>query len=137
MIPVAVLTTEDTEYAYGPNNYALYKPMHSTFWRVSASMTNEKLEKMITQQPSVDLGNKYHMTIIGLDGVITKVDVYRVIDAYQIQDAGLQHAIKKILMAGHRGHKDFFTDLREAVNSINQTILLEQQKNAITSEKTS
>lgn len=76
----------------------------------------------------VDLGHKYHRTIYGFCGTPVQVDVYRVIDAFQVDSPGLQHAIKKILMPGTRGAKDRLKDLREAANSINQAIKLEEQK---------
>ena len=34
------------------------------------------------------------------------IDVYRVLDLFSVTDPCLQHAIKKLLVAGGRGHKD-------------------------------
>jgi len=76
----------------------------------------------------VDLGDKYHRVIYGFCGTGVVIDVYRVLDAYVTGSAGLDHAVKKILMPGTRGHKDRLKDLREAANSINQAIKLEEQK---------
>jgi hypothetical protein len=49
---------------------------------------------------------------------ITHVDVYRVLDLFKVTDPCLQHAVKKLLVAGGRGHKDIDKDVREAVDSL-------------------
>jgi len=47
------------------------------------------------------------------------IDVYRVLDLFSVTDPCLQHAIKKLLVAGGRGAgKDIKKDLQEAVDSI-------------------
>lgn len=49
------------------------------------------------------------------------IDVYRVLDLFNVTNPCLQHAIKKLLVAGGRGAgKDIERDLREAVDSINR-----------------
>lgn len=53
----------------------------------------------------------YHKKIP--DGVKT-VDVYRVLDLFGVTDPCLQHAIKKLLVAGGRGAKDIEKDVAEA-----------------------
>lgn len=63
-------------------------------------------------------GNKYHREIIGLDGTKTTVDVYRVLDAFKTDCAATDHAIKKMLCAGLRGHKDKLTDYDNAIESL-------------------
>ena len=69
-------------------------------------------------------GNKYHRRIIGLDGITTYVDVYRVLDAFNVTDPGLQHAIKKLLCAGIRGKGDTKQDLSEAQDAIEASKLM-------------
>lgn len=63
-------------------------------------------------------GGKYHREIIGLDGVKTTVDVYRVLDAFKTDCAATDHAVKKMLCAGLRGHKDKLTDYDNAIESL-------------------
>lgn len=46
------------------------------------------------------------------------VDVYRVLDLFGVTDPCLQHAIKKLLVAGGRGHKDIAKDVAEAKDSL-------------------
>lgn len=55
--------------------------------------------------------SKYHREI--KPGVW--VDVYDVLQAWDVTNPALQHAIKKALAAGQRGHKDRETDLDEVV----------------------
>ena len=73
-------------------------------------------------------GNKYHRTIYGLDGTKTTVDVYRVLDAFKTGSAESDHAVKKILCPGERGHKDKLTDIDNAIESLQQYRKLLTQK---------
>lgn len=62
--------------------------------------------------------SKYDREIIGIDGAVTTVDVYRVLDAFGVADPATQHAIKKMLCTGLRGHKDYLTDINDAIESL-------------------
>lgn len=62
--------------------------------------------------------SKYNREIIGLDGTVTTVDCYRVLDAFNVTDPATQHAIKKMLCAGLRGHKDYLTDIDDSIESL-------------------
>ena len=55
------------------------------------------------------------------------VDVYDVLMAFNVTNPATQHAIKKLLMPGNRGHKDKLTDLKEAYQSIARAIELESE----------
>lgn len=71
--------------------------------------------------------SKYDKAIVGKETVNGKkieviVDVYDVIEAFDVCCPATQHAIKKLLAAGERGHKDTVTDLREAIASIERAI---------------
>lgn len=61
--------------------------------------------------------NKYQRIIKGVT-----VDVYDVLAAFGVNCQARGHAIKKLLMAGQRGHKDEVQDLREAVQAIERSI---------------
>ena len=63
--------------------------------------------------------NKYRR---GLPEGKTWVDVYDVLELFDVKSHALGHAIKKLLMAGNRGHKDYQTDLNEAVEAIKREI---------------
>ena len=46
------------------------------------------------------------------------LDVYRVLELYEVTHPCLQHAIKKLLCAGQRGAKDTAQDVGEAIQSL-------------------
>ena len=76
--------------------------------------------------------SKYDRTIIGIgtDGkpVAVTVDVYRVLDAFQVTDPALQHLVKKALCAGLRGHKDLGQDLKDILQSAQKAVHLNDDK---------
>ncbi len=56
----------------------------------------------------------YFKDVSGLD----RIDVYRIIDLYKITDPCIQHALKKLLVAGGRGAgKDISKDMQEVIDS--------------------
>ena len=64
--------------------------------------------------------NKYQRECKGI-----LLDVYDVLHAFDVRNSGLQHLIKKALMAGDRGHKDKETDMKEVVSSAIRALELE------------
>jgi len=46
------------------------------------------------------------------------VDVYRVLELFEVTNPCLQHAIKKLLCAGSRGSKDEEQDVQEAIDTL-------------------
>lgn len=46
------------------------------------------------------------------------IDVYRVLLLWDVTDPCIQHAVKKLLVAGGRGHKGTEKDICEAVDSL-------------------
>ena len=72
--------------------------------------------------------SKYDREIIGIDGTVTTVDVYRVLDAFGVSDPATQHAIKKMLCTGLRGHKDYITDINDSIDSLQKAKELYGQK---------
>lgn len=69
-----------------------------------------------------EVPNKYQVNIKG-----TTCDVYDVLKAFDVRNPAIQHAIKKLLMPGKRGHKDKLQDLLEAKQSIVRAINLENE----------
>ena len=88
----------------------------------------EKPESTHSKSDTFSDGDKYVRTIFGMCGKSVQVDVYRVLDAYPSGDAALDHAIKKMLCAGQRGHKDKITDYENAIESMQKALVLLQQK---------
>ena len=58
------------------------------------------------------------------------VDVYRVLALFGVTDPCLQHAVKKLLVAGGRGAKDISQDVQEAIDTLHrwQEIRVEDSK---------
>ena len=55
-------------------------------------------------------------------GFTIDVDVYDILRAFNVTDPAIQHAVKKLLCTGIRGHKDSRQDLEEAVQSIERAL---------------
>jgi len=54
---------------------------------------------------------------------LTVIDVYRVLELFNVTDQALGHAIKKLLLAGQRGAgKDFRKDVQEAIDTLQRRI---------------
>lgn len=88
------------------------------------------LKKVDTDNCAKDR-NKYHREIIGFCGTKVEVDVYRVLDAFKTGSAALDHAAKKMLCTGIRGHKDYVTDIDNAIESLQEARSLHLQKQEI------
>jgi hypothetical protein len=72
---------------------------------------------------SAEQKNKYSREI--KPGVF--VDVYDVLRAFKVHCPAIAHAIKKLLAAGNRGHKDARTDLNEAIQSITRATEMHEE----------
>jgi hypothetical protein len=46
------------------------------------------------------------------------IDVYRVLDLFDVTDPCIAHATKKLLVAGGRGHKDISRDVQDVIDSL-------------------
>jgi len=61
--------------------------------------------------------NHYFKDVSKLD----TIDVYRVLSLFNVTDPCIQHAVKKLLVAGGRGAgKDITRDIKEAIDSLNR-----------------
>ena len=65
----------------------------------------------------------YHKDVSQYD----TIDIYAVCKIFDVQDTSgcLQHAIKKLLVTGRRGHKDRQTDIQNAIDTLNRLLELE------------
>ena len=50
------------------------------------------------------------------------IDVYRIIDLWKITDPCNQHALKKILCPGERGHKDIIQDTQDVIDTMQRKL---------------
>lgn len=64
--------------------------------------------------PMKDKHPHYHKDVAHL----THIDVYRVLERFNVTSPTLQHAIKKLLVAGGRGAKEISVDIQEAIDSL-------------------
>jgi len=75
-------------------------------------------------EPSSVSSNKYERELTDRQGNSATIDVYDVLQAFNVTCPATQHAVKKLLCTGVRGHKDGDTDLLEARESITRAIEL-------------
>jgi hypothetical protein len=60
--------------------------------------------------------NRYFKDVSNL----TEIDVYMVLELFEVKSHAVGHAIKKLLVAGGRGNKDEKQDVCEAIASLNR-----------------
>lgn len=58
---------------------------------------------------------------------LTSIDVYRVIDLWELNHPALQHALKKVLACGSRGVKDAVKDAQEAIDSLQRFVQMKAE----------
>lgn len=58
----------------------------------------------------------------------THIDVYRVLELYDITNPAIAHAIKKLLVAGGRGAKNVTMDVKEAIVSCERFLEMRQEE---------
>jgi hypothetical protein len=75
----------------------------------------------------IDKGAKYKRTIRDRNtGETIQGDIYDVLEAFKITCPAMAHAIKKLMMPGQRGGKGYDKDCNEAINSVEQSKLLQE-----------
>ena len=63
------------------------------------------------------------------------LDVYRVLDLFEVTDPCIQHAVKKLLVAGGRGLKNLDKDVQEAIDSLQRWQVM-QEENKVKEQQT-
>ena len=61
----------------------------------------------------------------------SKVDVYRVLEIFQVTNPAIQHAVKKLLCTGIRGGKDFDQDLAESIQALTRLQEMRREEAAV------
>ena len=75
----------------------------------------------------MDSENKYHRTIFHVHGPANVlVDVYSVLEAFEVTCPARQHAIKKLLCAGIRGKGNAMQDLNDSLISIRRAVEMQE-----------
>lgn len=95
----------------------------STGWSYPQSGIVRIVSRASDPKPEATAVNKYARTFMTRND--HTYDVYDVLIAFDVACPAVAHAVKKLLMAGERGHKDRKTDLREAIAAIERAIELE------------
>ena len=86
-------------------------------------VTATKLEELLKGVTVVTAPARKHPHYFKDVSHLKDIDVYRVLKLFNVTDPCVQHAVKKLLVAGGRGAgKDIERDLREAVDSINRAL---------------
>lgn len=60
---------------------------------------------------------------------LDEVDVYAVMDLFDVQNQAVGHAVKKLLVGGKRGAKNYLRDIIEARDTLNRAIQILEKKN--------
>lgn len=58
-----------------------------------------------------------------------KLDIYRILFLYEVNNPCIQHAIKKLLCAGKRGAKNTTQDISEAIQSLQRFLEMQGEDN--------
>ena len=58
---------------------------------------------------------------------LDKIDVYSVLALFEVTDPCIQHAVKKLLCTGNRGHKDFNKDVQDSIDSLQRCLELRKE----------
>lgn len=82
-----------------------------------ATFIGEDIVRVVRENNSEDdKHSHYKRDVSKLD----YIDVYRIIDLYQLHDPCFQHALKKILVPGERGHKDIKKDIQDIIDTMQE-----------------
>ena len=63
------------------------------------------------------------------------LDVYRVISIFGVSDPCIQHALKKLLCSGVRGHKDQSKDIQDVIDTLERWKQMREEDDKITSSE--
>lgn len=90
-----------------------------------ASRLNKVLDREEPLSSETKKHNHYFIDVRGLD----YIDPYMIAYLYNIDDpsGATQHALKKLLVLGKRGHKDVDTDLNNVVDTSNRLLEIKKQ----------
>mgnify|MGYP007082305273 CR=1 FL=1 len=89
--------------------------VRGSFSLCSSCVVGVAVGAVIVKVPEPKAHNHYFKSVEGLD----YIDVYRVLQLFSVIDPCIQHAIKKLLVAGGRGAgKSIEKDIQEAIDSL-------------------
>ena len=80
--------------------------------------TEDGKEFMKNLKPEVKPKETKHEHYFKNVSQLDKIDVYAVLRLFEVTDPCIQHAVKKLLCTGKRGHKDFQKDIQDSIDSL-------------------
>ena len=83
---------------------------------VKGQQVAEYIEKINEKYPEKD--QRKHKHYFKDVSNLEYIDIYRVLSLWEVNDPCIQHAVKKLLVAGNRGYKDVQKDIQEAIESL-------------------
>lgn len=75
----------------------------------------DKFDKLVAEQAEIQRAHSHYFKDVSK---LQTVDVYRALSLFAVTDPCLQHAIKKLLVAGGRGVKNIDKDIQEAIDTL-------------------
>jgi hypothetical protein len=98
-----------SQYGWSTHNASRPVILYYRYWIPE----DESAPETTQTQDSEKKHSHYFKDVSNLD----YIDVYRVIDLFKIEHPCLQHAVKKLLVSGGRGHKDEDRDIQDVIDS--------------------
>lgn len=109
-----LLNFDNTDFIEADVKEEFGKFIREKYFQLSAAKSSLEFNKS---------GSKYLREVAcSIDG---KIDVYAVIDAFDVKCPARAHAIKKLLCSGVRGKGDVLQDLNEAKDAIERAIQMQ------------
>lgn len=103
----------ESHWTSGENDKTLYESV------LPPGGTAAGRERIVEEQPLNEREFSHYFKDISNYSVL---DVYRVLDLYQVSNHAVAHAIKKLLCSGERGAKNEIVDIEEAIKSLYRAI---------------
>jgi len=96
----------------------------------------QRLEKLIVGNflSTTDKERKYKHYFKDVR-MLRYIDIYKVLDLFDVKSHAVGHAIKKLICTGGRGNKGYLQDLTEARDSIQREIDMVHEKGMYLSEE--
>jgi hypothetical protein len=102
---------------YDEDREALYEMQNGIGVAVPFTRCTRNMPLETKPTTGIDM-NKYQRKLTNPKGSDIVIDVYDVLNAFDVSNPATAHAIKKLLCTGTRGAKDWETDLQEAIDSL-------------------
>lgn len=78
----------------------------------------------------IQTSDKKHKHYYKYVGNLEYIDVYSVLKLYEVTDPCIQHALKKLLVAGARGYKDIERDIQDIIDTLERWKELSEENSA-------